>query len=119
MQSESTVDPKIIEEILKFSKNVIDAPKLVAVVNLFCLDLDLEADTRSIEAAREALRLKLALADKEPDVLSNTDSDEAEIGPEEIDLEQKITFSGLQRVRNCGLSVCLSVCLSVNASFIH
>ena len=74
---------------------------VVVLVNLFCLDLDLEADTRSIEAAREALRLKLALADKEPDVLSNTDSDEAEIGPEEIDLEQKITFSGLQRVRHC------------------
>ena len=29
MQSESRVDPKIIEEILKFSKNVIDAPNLV------------------------------------------------------------------------------------------
>ncbi|XP_062513649.1 neurobeachin-like isoform X2 [Corticium candelabrum] len=63
-----------------------------------------EADTRSIEAAREALRLKLALADKEPDVLSNTDSDEAEIGPEEIDLEQKITFSG-KVVLSCQCSV--------------
>ena len=29
MLSESNVDPKVIEEILKFSKNVIDAPKLV------------------------------------------------------------------------------------------
>jgi len=29
MQSESNIDPKIIEEILKFSKNVIEAPKLV------------------------------------------------------------------------------------------
>jgi len=29
MQSESRVDPKIIEEILKFSKNVIEAPSLV------------------------------------------------------------------------------------------
>ncbi len=29
MQSESRVDPKIIEEILKFSKNVIEAPNLV------------------------------------------------------------------------------------------
>ena len=30
MLSESNIDPKIIEEILKFSKNVIDAPKLVS-----------------------------------------------------------------------------------------
>ena len=30
MQNESRIDPKIIEEILKFSKNVIEAPKLVA-----------------------------------------------------------------------------------------
>ena len=30
MQSESKIDPKIIEEILKFSKNVIEAPKLVS-----------------------------------------------------------------------------------------
>ena len=29
MLSESNIDPKVIEEILKFSKNVIDAPKLV------------------------------------------------------------------------------------------
>ena len=30
MLSESNVYPKVIEEILKFSKNVIDAPKLVS-----------------------------------------------------------------------------------------
>ena len=30
MQNESSIDPKVIEEILKFSKNVIDAPKLVS-----------------------------------------------------------------------------------------
>ncbi len=30
MQNEPRIDPKIIEELLKFSKNVIDAPKLVS-----------------------------------------------------------------------------------------
>ena len=30
MQNESTIDPKIIEEVLKFSRNVIEAPKFVS-----------------------------------------------------------------------------------------
>ena len=30
MLNESTIDPKIIEEILKFSKNVIEAPKFAS-----------------------------------------------------------------------------------------
>ena len=29
MTSETTIDPKIMEEIIKFNKNVIEAPKLV------------------------------------------------------------------------------------------
>ena len=54
----------------------------------------IEPDSGSIEAAPEALRLKLSVSDKEPDVLSNADSDEAEIGVEEVELEQKITYAG-------------------------
>jgi len=39
MQNESTVDPKIIEEILKFSKNVIEAPKLVSAPDEISLEV--------------------------------------------------------------------------------
>jgi hypothetical protein len=39
MQSESRIDPKIIEEILKFSKNVIDAPKLVSAPDEISLEV--------------------------------------------------------------------------------
>ncbi|MBT8173812.1 MAG: class III poly(R)-hydroxyalkanoic acid synthase subunit PhaC [Nitrosopumilus sp.] len=39
MQSESKVDPKIIEEILKFSKNVINAPKLVSAPDEIVLEV--------------------------------------------------------------------------------
>ena len=39
MHNESNVDPKIMEEILKFSKNVIDAPKLVSAPD----EINLEA----------------------------------------------------------------------------
>jgi len=39
MQSESRVDPKIIEEILKFSKNVIEAPNLVSAPDEISLEV--------------------------------------------------------------------------------
>ena len=39
MQSESKVDPKIIEEILKFSKNVNEAPKLVSAPDEISLEV--------------------------------------------------------------------------------
>ncbi len=39
MQGESRVDPKIIEEILKFSKNVIEAPNLVSAPNEISLEV--------------------------------------------------------------------------------
>ena len=39
MQNESRIDPKIIEEILKFSKNVINAPKLVAAPDEIVLEV--------------------------------------------------------------------------------
>ena len=39
MQSESRVDPKIIEEILKFSKNVVDAPNLVSAPDEISLEV--------------------------------------------------------------------------------
>ena len=38
MNSESRIDPKIMEEVLKFSKNVIDAPKLVSAPDEIILD---------------------------------------------------------------------------------
>jgi hypothetical protein len=63
-----------------------------------------EPDSGSIGAAREALRLKLSVSDKEPDVLSNADSDEVEIGAEEVELEQKITYAG-KVVLSCQCSV--------------
>ena len=39
MENESRVDPKIIEEILKFSKNVVEAPKLVAAPDEISLEV--------------------------------------------------------------------------------
>ena len=39
MQSESKIDPKIIEEILKFSKNVVDAPNLVSAPDEISLEV--------------------------------------------------------------------------------
>ncbi len=39
MHSESSVDPKIMEEILKFSRNVIDAPKLVSAPDEISLEV--------------------------------------------------------------------------------
>ena len=39
MSSESRIDPKIMEEMLKFSKNVMDAPKLVSAPNEISLEV--------------------------------------------------------------------------------
>ena len=39
MLNESTIDPKIIEEILKFSKNVIEAPKFASAPNEINLEV--------------------------------------------------------------------------------
>ena len=39
MQSNSNFDPKIIEEILKFSKNVIEAPKFVSAPDEISLEV--------------------------------------------------------------------------------
>ena len=39
MQTESNIDPKIIEQILKFSKNVIEAPKLVSAPDEISLEV--------------------------------------------------------------------------------
>ena len=39
MQPESKIDPKIIEEILKFSKNVIEAPNLVPAPDEISLEV--------------------------------------------------------------------------------
>ena len=44
MLNESKIDPKIIEEILKFSKNVIEAPKLVAAPD----EINLEVTSHEI-----------------------------------------------------------------------
>lgn len=71
----------------------------------------LEPDSGSIEAAREALRLKLAMSDMEPDVLSNADSDDAEIGPEEVELEQKMIYAGDKTVIKVSCLVVSECCL--------
>ncbi|MFB5619818.1 MAG: class III poly(R)-hydroxyalkanoic acid synthase subunit PhaC, partial [Nitrosopumilus sp.] len=39
MHNESRIDPKIIEEVLKFSKNVLDAPKLVSAPDEISLEV--------------------------------------------------------------------------------
>ena len=52
MQSESNIDPKIIEEILKFSKNVIDAPKLVAAPDEINLEVTPHEVVQKIDKTR-------------------------------------------------------------------
>ena len=53
MHNESSVDPKIMEEILKFSKNVIDAPKLVSAPD----EISLEATPHDIVQEIDKTRL--------------------------------------------------------------
>ena len=52
MQSESRVDPKIIEEILKFSKNVIDAPNLVPAPDEISLEVTPHDVVQNIDKTR-------------------------------------------------------------------
>lgn len=52
MQSESRVDPKIIEEILKFSKNVIEAPKLVSAPDEISLEVTPHDVVQEIDKTR-------------------------------------------------------------------
>jgi len=52
MQPESRVDPKIIEEILKFSKNVIDAPNLVAAPDEISLEVTPHDVAREMDKTR-------------------------------------------------------------------
>ena len=53
MQSESRIDPKIIEEVLKFSKNIIDAPKLVSAPD----EIDLEVTPHKVVQQIDKTRL--------------------------------------------------------------
>ena len=52
MHSESKVDPKIMEEILKFSKNVIDAPKLVSAPDEISLEVTPHDTVQKIDKTR-------------------------------------------------------------------
>ena len=52
MQNESNIDPKIIEEILKFSKNVIEAPKLVAAPDEINLEVTPHEVVQKIDKTR-------------------------------------------------------------------
>ncbi len=52
MHSEPSVDPKIMEEILKFSKNVIDAPKLVSAPDEISLEVTPHDTVLEIDKAR-------------------------------------------------------------------
>ena len=53
MQSESRIDPKIIEEVLKFSKNIIDAQKLVSAPD----EIDLEVTPHKVVQQIDKTRL--------------------------------------------------------------
>ena len=52
MQSESRIDPKIIEEVLKFSKNVIDAPKFVSAPDEISLEVTPHKVVQQIDKTR-------------------------------------------------------------------
>ena len=52
MQSESRIDPKIIEEVLKFSKNVIDAPKLISAPDEINLEVTPHEVVQEIDKTR-------------------------------------------------------------------
>ena len=52
MHSEPSVDPKIMEEVLKFSKNVIDAPKLVSAPDEISLEVTPHDTVLEIDKAR-------------------------------------------------------------------
>ena len=52
MLNESNIDPKIIEEILKFSKNVIDAPKLISAPDEINLEVTPHQVVQEIDKTR-------------------------------------------------------------------
>ena len=52
MQSNSNFDPKIIEEILKFSKNVIEAPKFVSAPDEISLEVTPHKVVQQIDKTR-------------------------------------------------------------------
>jgi len=53
MQNESSIDPKIIEEILKFSRNIAEAPKLVTVPD----EINLESTENEVAYEEDKMRL--------------------------------------------------------------
>jgi len=52
MQNESTIDPKIIEEVLKFSRNVIEAPKFVSAPDEINLEVTPHKVVQQIDKTR-------------------------------------------------------------------
>ena len=52
MQSESNIDPRIMEEILKFGKNVLDAPKLVSAPDEISLEVTPHDVVQKIDKTR-------------------------------------------------------------------
>jgi len=52
MLNESRIDPKIIEEVLKFSKNVIDAPKFVSAPDEINLEVTPHKVVQEIDKTR-------------------------------------------------------------------
>ena len=52
MESESKVDPKMIEEILKFTKNVVEAPKLVSAPDEINLEVTAHDVVQEIDKTR-------------------------------------------------------------------
>ena len=53
MQNESTIDPKIIEEVLKFSRNVIEAPKFVSAPDEINLEVTPHKVVQQIDKTRQ------------------------------------------------------------------
>ena len=52
LESESRVDPKMIEEILKFTKNVVEAPKLVSAPDEISLEVTSHDVVQEIDKTR-------------------------------------------------------------------
>ncbi len=52
MYNESNIDPKIIEEILKFSKNMIEAPKFAAAPDEISLEVTPHNVVQEIDKTR-------------------------------------------------------------------
>ncbi|MEJ2259779.1 MAG: class III poly(R)-hydroxyalkanoic acid synthase subunit PhaC, partial [Nitrosopumilaceae archaeon] len=52
MKSESKIDPKIMEEIIRFNKNVLQAPKLVAAPDEISLEVTAHDVVQEIDKTR-------------------------------------------------------------------